>query len=57
MLNSFQQFRQKIRDINQRYSKPHIEMSSAVKWSLIALRIYLLLLVSLMVYKFVLLVN
>lgn len=57
MLNSFQQFRQKIRDINQRYSKPHIEMSPAVKWSLIALRIYLLLLVSLMVYKFVLLVN
>jgi hypothetical protein len=57
MLNSFKQFRQKIRAINQRYSKPHIEMSPAVKLSLIVLRIYLLFLVSLMVYKFVLLLS
>ncbi len=53
MANTFTQFRQKIRDINQRFSKPHIEMSPAVKLSLVALRFYLLFLVSLMVYKFV----
>jgi hypothetical protein len=43
----------KIREINHRYSKPHIEMSRGVKLSLLALRIYLLFLVALIVYKFV----
>lgn len=43
----------KIREINQRYSKPHIEMTPLVKISLMALRVYLLLLVGLIVYKFV----
>jgi hypothetical protein len=47
----------KIREINQRYSKPHIEMSRGVKISLMALRIYLLLLVGLIVYKFVLILS
>lgn len=47
----------KIREINQRYSKPHIEMSRGVKISLMALRVYLLLLVSLIVYKFVLILG
>ncbi len=50
-------FIRKIREINQRYSKPHIEMSLGVKISLMALRIYLLFLVSLIVYKFVLLLS
>lgn len=53
MVNTFRKFAQKIREINQRYSKPHIEMSGAVKVSLLALRIYLLVLVCLMVYKFI----
>jgi hypothetical protein len=53
MTNTFKNFVLKIREINERYSKPHIEMSLGVKISLIALRIYLLLLVSLMVYKFI----
>lgn len=53
MANTFRNFARKIREINQRYSKPHIEMSGAVRFSLLALRIYLLFLVSLMVYKFV----
>ncbi len=57
MSNPIKQFRQKIRDINQRYSSPHIEMSLGVRISLIALRIYLLLLVSLMVYKFITLLH
>ena len=43
----------KIREINQRYSEPHIEMSRGVKLSLMALRIYLLLLVALIAYKFI----
>jgi len=53
MTNTFKNFVLKIREINERYSKPHIEMSLGVRISLIALRIYLLLLVSLMVYKFI----
>ncbi|MBF0420693.1 MAG: hypothetical protein HQL77_15130 [Magnetococcales bacterium] len=53
MTRSFKQFAQKIRDINQRYNEPHIEMSTAVRWSLMVLRVYLLFLVSLMIYKFI----
>jgi hypothetical protein len=54
--NSLKRLRQKIREINRRYAEPRIEMSPAVRYSLLALRIYLLFLVSLMVYKFVILV-
>jgi len=57
MINTIKQFRQKIREINQRYSQPHIEMSAGVRFSLIALRVYLLFLVGLMVYKFVTLLH
>jgi hypothetical protein len=53
MFNAFKQFRLKIGEINQRYSRPHIEMSAAVRMSLVALRFYLLFLVGLMVYKFI----
>jgi hypothetical protein len=57
MLSSLRRFAAKIREINHRYSKPHIEMSRGVKISLMALRIYLLLLVSLIVYKFILILS
>ena len=57
MLLSLRRFATKIREINHRYSKPHIEISRGVKISLMALRIYLLLLVSLIVYKFILILN
>ena len=57
MASSINRLVRKIREINQRYSKPHIEMSRGVKISLMALRIYLLVLVSLIVYKFVLILN
>jgi hypothetical protein len=53
MTSSFQRLLGKIREINHRYSKPHIEMTPLVKLSLMALRVYLLLLVGLIVYKFV----
>lgn len=57
MSSSLHRFAAKIREINHRYSKPHIEMSRGVKVSLMILRIYLLLLVSLIVYKFILILN
>ena len=47
----------KIQEINFRYRAPRIQMSGAVRLSLMALRLYLFALVGLMVYKFVLLVT
>ena len=49
-------FHAKIREINARYREPRIEMSRAVRASLLALRLYLFALVGLMIYKFVSLV-
>lgn len=43
----------KIREINQRYSHPRIQQSRMVKISLLFLRIYLLVLVAILFYKFV----
>ena len=57
MLSSLRSFAAKIREINHRYSKPHIEMSRGVKISLMALRIYLFVLVGLILYKFILMLN
>jgi len=53
MASSINRLVRKIREINHRYSKPHIEMTPMVRLSLMALRIYLLLIVGLIVYKFV----
>jgi hypothetical protein len=39
--------------INSRYREPRIAMTGAVRFSLLVLRVYLLALVALMVYKFV----
>ncbi len=47
----------KIREINQRYAEPRIEMSGAVRLSLLVLRAYLLVLVGLLLYKFIQLVG
>jgi hypothetical protein len=57
MSSHLKRFAGKIREINQHYAKPRIEMSGAVKVSLMALRVYLLVLVALLVYKFVMLVR
>jgi hypothetical protein len=57
MNRAFGKFAQKIRDINGRYRTPNIEMSPRVRIALIALRVYLLFLVGLMVYKFILLLT
>ena len=53
MASNINRFVRKLREINHRYSKPHIEMTPLVKFSLMALRIYLFLLVGLIIYKFV----
>ena len=42
-----------VRAINRRYAKPRLTMSPAVRWALLSLRLYLLTLVGLLVYKFV----
>jgi hypothetical protein len=57
MNRAFGRFAQKIRDINERYGTPTIEMSPRVRIALIALRVYLLFLVGLMAYKFILLLT
>lgn len=42
----------KIREINRRYAVPRIAMSPMVRLALLVLRIYLLVLVALLAYKF-----
>jgi hypothetical protein len=54
-MSAFNNLSAKVRAINARYREPRIEMSGAVRLSLLVLRVYLLALVALMIYKFVLL--
>jgi hypothetical protein len=56
-MSAFRNFFEKITAINARYRAPRIEMSRAVRISLMVLRVYLLALVALMIYKFVLIVR
>lgn len=44
---------EKIYEINRRYATPRIKMSVAVRASLLTLRIYLIVLVGLLAYKFI----
>ncbi len=48
---------EKIGEINRKYSKPRIEMSAPVRWSLLLLRCYLLFLVGLMIFRFITLLH
>jgi hypothetical protein len=43
----------KIREINNKYKTPKIEMSTWVKVSLLLLRLYLFTLIGLSIYKFI----
>jgi len=52
MLRSIKGLVGKFRSINARYHTPRIAMSPLVRAALMVLRVYLLLLVLLMVYKF-----
>ena len=47
---------EKITEINQRYSVPRTEVSTAVRVSLLLLRVYLFFLVGLMIFKFITLI-
>jgi hypothetical protein len=42
----------KIREINQRYRVPHVKMNRGVKFALLSLRIYLVLLIAILFFKF-----
>ena len=56
-MNTLRRLRATIADINRRYQTPRIAMSPAVRLSLMALRVYLLFLVGLMIYRFAMLVS
>ena len=47
----------KIKEINQKYSKPRLEMTPLVRAALLALRLYLIMLVFILIYKFYTLVR
>jgi len=55
MLRSLLRVTRKFRAINARYAVPRITMSPLVRASLLVLRIYLVLLVMLLLYKFAML--
>ncbi|HVO38274.1 MAG TPA: hypothetical protein VMV03_04520 [Spirochaetia bacterium] len=42
----------RIREINRRYAVPHVKMTRGVRVALLLLRIYLLLLVGILFFKF-----
>ena len=56
-MSAFRNLFAKIRAINARYHESRIVMSGAVRLSLLVLRVYLLALVALMIYKFILVVT
>lgn len=47
----------KVKEINHKYREPRLHMTPLVKASLLALRIYLIILVIILVYKFYLVVR
>ncbi len=51
------EWRKKVDEINQKYSKPRLKMTPLIRASLLALRIYLIMLVIILVYKFYTLVR
>lgn len=46
-----------VRAINQKYATPHMKMTPVARFSLGLLRVYLLLLVGIMIYKFITLLH
>ena len=42
-----------VKAINQKYAKPQIKMTSLVKVSLLSLRLYLIFLVGILIYRFI----
>jgi hypothetical protein len=56
VMNPFKGLVDKIREINRRYAKPKIRLSRATRLALLALRLYLIVLVILLAYRFATLV-
>ena len=50
----FESLKAQIREVNRRYATPAITMTPLVKFCLVSLRVYLLVLVTLMIVKFIL---
>jgi hypothetical protein len=48
----FSSWTAKIREINAKYSQPRLKMTPLVKYSLLVLRLYLIFLVVILMYKF-----
>ncbi len=46
-----------IRDINRKYRTPRIKMTRAVRLSLLGIRIYLIILLSILLYRFITLIT
>jgi len=42
-----------VREINHKYGKPRIKMTPMVKVALLSLRIYLIILIGIMLFKFI----
>ena len=42
-----------LKSINRKYAKPQIKMTRMVKFSLLSLRLYLLFLIGILVYRFI----
>jgi len=57
ILEFFKSTASTVKTINQKYAKPQIKMTPLVKLSLLSLRLYLIFLVGILVYKFITLVR
>lgn len=42
----------KVKEINQKYSEPRLKMTPLIRYSLLILRLYLIMLVIILAYKF-----
>jgi len=57
MANPIRNLINKIHEINQKYSKPKIRMSRPVRLALLSLRLYLIFLIVMLLYRFLTLVH
>ncbi len=53
LFSGFRGFAQAVREINAKYRTPRIKFTPMVKLALLGLRLYLILMVLILVYKFV----
>ncbi len=53
IINLLRDFRQAIRDINARYKTPRIKTTRMVSFWLLMLRVYLIAMLALLLYKFI----